>query len=158
MERCKETDPMTRRPAGLLVLALLAVGSGAVLALDDAPAVKITSLLQTTESWDGKQLVYPEGQAELTALLVEIAPGGRTGWHLHPVPSFAYVLQGTLEVSLTDGRVKRLQAGDALAEVFHTLHNGRALGDAPVRLVVFYAGAVGTTLTINQGAGAGEPR
>ena len=118
------------------------------LALDKSAAVKVTQLLKTTNSWDGKPIVYPDGKAEITGLLVEIAPGAETGWHLHPVPSFGMVLEGTLEVTLKGGRVKQLQAGDVLAEVVNTSHNGRNVGNIPVKLVVFYAGAVGQSLTI----------
>jgi quercetin dioxygenase-like cupin family protein len=131
-------------------LALLLFPPVAVFAIDETPAVKITQLLKTTSSWDGKQIVYPEGQAELTALLVEIAPGESTGWHQHPVPSFAFLLDGMLEITLTDGRVKRMQPGEALSEVTETMHLGRVLSKTPVKLVVFYAGSVGKALTINQ--------
>ncbi|MDD5329254.1 MAG: cupin domain-containing protein [Sulfuricella sp.] len=120
----------------------------AALALDNTPAVTVTPLLKTTASWNGKPIVYPVGQAEVTGLLVEIAPGGETGWHEHPVPSFAFMLEGVLEITLKNGEVKRLHAGDALAEVVDTLHNGRNVGDRPVRIVVFYAGAVGKPLTV----------
>ena len=82
--------------------------------------------------------------------MVEIAPGAETGWHLHPIPSFGMVLEGTLDVTLKDGRVKALQAGDALAEVVNTTHNGHNIGNVPVKLVVFYAGTVGQNLTIKE--------
>lgn len=121
------------------------------LALEPAPGVKVTQVLKTTTSWDDKPIVYPEGKAEVTGLLVEVEPGAETGWHLHQVPSFAMVLEGTLEVRLKDGQVKRLQAGEALAEVVNTLHNDRNVGDIPVKIVVFYVGAVGEILTIKEG-------
>lgn len=120
------------------------------LALDNTASVQVTPLLKATQSWDGKPIVYPEGQAEITGLLVEIAPGGETGWHEHPVPSFGMVLQGTLEIAQKNGQVKRLQAGDALAEVVNTLHNGRSIGKQPVKIIVFYAGATGKALTVNH--------
>lgn len=116
-------------------------------ALDNTAAVTVKPLLKTTTSWDGKPLVYPSGQAEITGLIVEIAPGGSTGWHLHPVPSFGVMLQGSLEVKLQDGSTKRLQTGDALAEVVNTLHNGTNVGSDTVRIAVFYAGARGIALT-----------
>ncbi|MDD2776834.1 MAG: cupin domain-containing protein [Gallionella sp.] len=106
--------------------------------------------MKTTQSWDGKPIVYPTGQAEITGLLIEVAPGKETGWHEHPVPSFAWIISGTLEITRQDGQVKRLQAGDALAEVIDTLHNGRNVGTDVVKLVVFYTGAVGTPLTIKH--------
>jgi quercetin dioxygenase-like cupin family protein len=119
-------------------------------ALDPAPGVRVTPLLKETTSWDGKPIVYPQGEAQVTSLFIEIAPGAETGLHYHPVPSFAYVLEGTLEVTADDGRVKRLHAGDALAEVVNRPHNGRNVGTVPVRLVVFYTGAVGSQLTVKQ--------
>ena len=121
-------------------------------ALDTSSAVKASVILKTDTSWDGKPIIYPEGKPELTGLIIEIAPGGETGWHLHPVSSFGLVLEGDLEVQLKSGALKRLKAGEALAEVINTLHNGRNLGSTPVKLVVFYAGVVGQKLTIKEHA------
>ncbi len=120
----------------------------AAFALDASAGVKVTPLMKTSSSWDGKQIVYPAGQGEVTGLIVEIAPGGETGWHEHPVPSFAYILDGELEVTRSDGEVKLLKPGDTLAEVVNTLHNGRTLGAKPVKILVFYAGSKGGRLTI----------
>lgn len=125
--------------------------------LDNASGVKVTPLIKTTHTWNGGKIIYPQGPAEITGLMVEIAPGSETGWHEHPVSSFGIVLQGVLEVSLQNGDVKRLQAGDALAEVIDTWHNGRSVGKEPVKIVVFYAGAVGSTLTIRHPDAEGSP-
>jgi quercetin dioxygenase-like cupin family protein len=64
------------------------------------------------------------------------------------VPSFGMLLEGTLEISLPDGKKKLMKAGEALAEVIATPHNGRNVGSTPVKLVVFYAGAVDQKLTV----------
>jgi quercetin dioxygenase-like cupin family protein len=111
-------------------------------AIEPSSTVKVTQLLKTTTTWNGAPIKYPEGQAEVTSLMIEIAPGGETNWHEHPVPSFGVLLEGTLEVSLADGRKKLLQPGEALAEVIATAHNGRNVGKTPLKLIVFYAGAV----------------
>jgi quercetin dioxygenase-like cupin family protein len=68
------------------------------------------------------------------------------------VPSFALVLEGTLEVELRDGRKKRVGPSEALVEVVDTLHNGRNVGAQPVKLIVFYAGATGMPLTFKPDA------
>jgi len=133
-----------------VVAALAIFAAQPAFALEQSAAVKVNKLMQTTSSWNGAALAYPSGQAEITALLIEIAPGGETGWHLHPVASFGYILEGELDVSLKDGSVKHLVAGQALAEVVNTLHNGRNAGKVPVKLVVFYAGATGSTLTVKE--------
>lgn len=128
----------------VLLLATLALPAAA---LDGIPNVKSTPVLKSTTSWDGQALAWPAGQAEASMLLVEIAPGQETGWHSHPVPSFAYVLAGELEVALEDGRKHRIGVGQALAEVVGRKHNGRNVGSGPVKLLVFYAGAQGVALT-----------
>jgi quercetin dioxygenase-like cupin family protein len=116
------------------------------LAMEQSSAVTVATVLKAESSWDGKPIEYPSGKAEVTGMVVEIAPGGETGWHLHAVPSFGMVLEGELEVQLKDGTTKRLKAGEAIAEVVNTLHNGRNVGSMPVKLVVFYVGAVGQKL------------
>jgi len=136
--------------AGFSASMVLALGMAAhmpVFALDASEGVKATVILNSDSSWNGAKLAYPEGQAEVTGMIIEVAPGAETGWHLHSVPSFAYLLEGNLEVTLKSGDTKSLTAGEALSEVVNTLHNGRNVGDVPVKLVVFYAGAAGSTLT-----------
>lgn len=129
-----------------MIVLMLCFAPGAY-ALEVTPAVKVTPLLRTTTSWDGAPIAYPHGPAEITGMIIELAVGGETGWHEHPVPSFALVLEGTLEVTLRDGRKNLLSAGQALVEVMDTAHNGRNVGDWPVKLVVFYAGEAGKGLT-----------
>lgn len=119
---------------GLLLLPV------AALALEPATGINSRTILKTRTSWDGTPLHYPAGQAEVTGMLVEIAPHAETDWHQHPVPSFGLILQGELDVVLKNGQIKQLKAGDAIAEVVNTLHNGRNNGDIPVKLVVFYTG------------------
>jgi quercetin dioxygenase-like cupin family protein len=128
-----------RFPLLICVTALLPFAAQAI---EPSQTVKVTQLLKTTQTWNGAPLKYPQGQAEVTSLMIEIAPGAETNWHEHPVPSFGVVLEGTLEVSLTDGKKKLLKAGEALAEVIATAHNGRNVGKTPLKLIVFYAGAV----------------
>lgn len=37
-------------------------------------------------------------------MTVDLDPGGETDWHSHQVPVHAYVLAGTLEVELEEGK------------------------------------------------------
>ncbi len=129
------------------IATLLCFSQTASFALDASQSITVTPLLKSTTSWNGVPLSYPKGDAEVTGMVVEIAVGAETGWHLHSVPSFGMMLEGSLEVSLKDGSTKILHKGDALAEVVNTLHNGKNIGDTPVKIVVFYAGAVGSKLT-----------
>jgi quercetin dioxygenase-like cupin family protein len=134
----------------LVLIAIVVVAQSAALALEPSRAVEVTPLLKSQTTWNGKPIEYPTGQAEVSSFVFEIAPGAETGWHLHPVSSFAYMLQGELEVRLKSGEHKRFKSGDAFAEVVNTLHNGRNIGTVPVRIVVFYTGEAGATLTIKE--------
>ena len=47
-----------------LLLFIALCSPFAASALDDKIALKVTQLLKTTTSWDGKQIVFPKGQGE----------------------------------------------------------------------------------------------
>ena len=112
-----------------------------------APALVAKTLLETSHSWNGATLHYPSGEAKVVSVFIEVAPGAETGWHVHSAPTLGYVLAGHLEVKLKNGRSKYVGPGDAFAEVVGTLHNGRNVGDEPLRLIVFHASAAGMPLT-----------
>jgi len=136
----------------LLTLSLTSLSACSLLPSASNPAsvtpVSAKTLLETASSWNGKPLVYRQGTAKVTALEIVVAPGAETGWHQHPVPSLAYMLEGELEVALRDGTRKRIRAGEAVAEVVDTDHNGRNPGSTPARLVVFYVGTAEKALTV----------
>ena len=133
----------------LLGIALTSISHLAV-SFDTTEQITVTPLLKTQESWDGKPITYPDGKAEVTVVQVEIAPGGETGWHLHPVPSFGMVLEGEMTVELKSGETLSLKAGDPAIETVNVLHNGRNTGTVPVKLLVFYAGNTEAPLTIRE--------
>lgn len=111
--------------------------------------VNVTTLKKTTTSTDGSKIIYPKiDNPEVTALLVEIPPGGQTGWHLHPVPVYAYMLSGSLNIEMENGENYSFKEGDAIIEVVNTPHNGKNTGQGPAKLVVFYTGEIGKPLTV----------
>lgn len=134
----------------LIIGTVLISTSRLALSIDATEQVKVTPLLKTQESWDGMQITYPKGKAEVTVMQVEIAPGAETGWHLHPVPSFGMLLEGELQIELKSGQTLRLKQGEAAAETVNVLHNGRNIGKVPAKLIVFYAGDTENSLTINN--------
>lgn len=138
--------------AAMLVAATATAWHSVAFALDQSADVKATTILKAQTSWDGTPIVYPQGKPEITGMMIEIAPGGETGWHRHPVNSFGVLLEGELEVTLENGAHKWLKAGEALAEVANTSHNGRSVGTVPAKVMVFYVGEVGQTLSIKEPA------
>lgn len=106
--------------------------------------VSSTLLKKTTVTANGEPIRYlATDKPEVSAVLVEIAPGRQTGWHKHSVPVYAYVLAGEISVELEQGAPLFYKTGDAFVEVVDVFHNGKNNGTEPVRLVVFYTGAQG---------------
>jgi quercetin dioxygenase-like cupin family protein len=117
--------------------------------------VEVQKLITSSTSSNGEPLRYLQtAQPEVTALVVHFPPGGSTGWHKHPVPVYAYMLEGELTVELKDGRTFVFRKGDAILEVINTLHNGYNYGSTPASLVVFYTGAVGVPNVIREESAA----
>lgn len=77
-----------------------------------------------------------------------IPPGAETGWHKHPYPCFAYILEGELEIEMENGKTVRIGAGQALAESVNVLHNGINRGSKPAKLVMFVKGEKGKPFTV----------
>ena len=109
-------------------------------AADYQESVEVRENLSSTTSWDGTPIQYPTGTAKVSGAIITLSPGAETGWHLHPVPCLALILEGELLVELKDGRTHKLKAGDTLAEVMNTPHNGKNTGKTPLKIAVFYAG------------------
>ena len=124
----------------LLCLVLLLSINPAVFAEGYHPSVQIDENLSTTKTWDGASIQYPSGTAKVTGAIITLSPGTETGWHMHPVPCLALILEGELLIELKDGRTKRVKAGETFAEVIGTAHNGKNTGKVPLKIAVFYAG------------------
>ena len=105
------------------------------------------TLLDTDAAWNGKAYVaYPAGRPELTVLRITIPAHGDLPWHSHPMPNAAYVVSGEITVEDKSGMKKHFSAGQVIPETVNTLHHGFT-GDAPVVLIVFYAGTKGMPLS-----------
>lgn len=127
------------RAVPLLLLATLLLP---VPAFGDATGLTAQTLLDTTTTGDGKPLKYPDGQARVSALLVELAPGGETGLHRHPMPVVGYIVSGEVTVAAQGLPERVFKAGDAFVETI-VWHNGRNLGSVPVKILAIYLGADG---------------
>ena len=117
----------------------------------DYKNVEVSKVLVSSVTSNGTPLRYLQtGQPEVTVLVVRVPPGGSTGWHQHPVPVYAYMLNGTLNVEIKGGQTSVFKKGDAILEVMNTLHNGYNSGSETATLVVFYTGAVGVPNVVKE--------
>lgn len=106
--------------------------------------VQAKVILQTETMSNGEPVRYTDtDHPKVTVMIVDIAPGARTGWHSHPVAVYAYVLSGQLTVEMEGGKTNEFKEGEAIIEVVNTRHNGINKGNVPVKLVVFYLGGKG---------------
>jgi len=109
---------------------------------EDAMTTRV--LLKTGITNIGQEIVYPsQGKPEITTMIIEIAPGGSTPLHQHPVPLVGYILQGQLEVRAEGGTVNRYQPGDAFVEALNHAHQGFNVGPDPVRILATVIGIAG---------------
>ena len=132
------------KKSAIITLICLALMTWPVFAADYDTGVKATVLIKSTTASNGQKLAYLKTDyAEVTAMIVEIAPGRETGWHLHTVPVYAYVISGKLSVEMDGGRRYEFSEGQVILEVMNTPHNGTNIGSVPVKLVVFYSGEEG---------------
>ncbi len=132
----------------LLDLSLLLAIPSAIYPESYDSSVQVQENLSSTTTWDGASIHYPPGTAKVAGAIVTLAPGAETGWHTHPVPCLALILEGELLVELKDGRTKKLKAGDTLAEVINTPHNGKNIGKTTLKIAVFYAGNTDLKTTV----------
>ena len=118
---------------------------------EEANAVHVDVLARTSSSWDGSRLPdYPKGAPEITILRIKIPPGVQLSPHKHPVISAGLLLEGELTVVTADNKTVHLKAGDSIVEVVNTWHYGKNEGTKTAEIIVIYAGAPGTPVTVDM--------
>jgi quercetin dioxygenase-like cupin family protein len=108
--------------------------------------VKVTPVMKTSTTISGQRIEYPHtDKPEMAAVIVEIQPGKESGRHMHPVPTYVHILQGTLTVEFEDGSRQIFEQGRGFLEVMNTWHNGKNLTDQPLKFLVLFASEEGKT-------------
>jgi quercetin dioxygenase-like cupin family protein len=111
----------------------------------------VTTLLQTLTNSVGQPIAYPrDGAPEVTALLVEMAPGEETGWHRHPVPLLGYIFAGELTVYQATGEKRVVRPGQVSLESVNVIHNGVNEGREPCKMIVFVVGLKDVPFTVEE--------
>ena len=85
----------------------------------------VKKLVETSTTVAGVPLKYPTGKPLVTANLSTIEPGGNSPRHKHPVPTFIYVIEGTLFVDVEGAGTREIKAGEGFMEVVDTWHRNR---------------------------------
>lgn len=135
-----------RRLMLLIALALVLTAGTAIVRAQ--VGIRSTTVLQTTSTAVGQPLQFPLFRNQLTGVVIEIAPGGQVGRHMHPVPNFVYVLEGMLTIEAEGHPSRSYASGDAFVESVNTWHNGLNRGSTPVKILVVFAGEEGKPVTV----------
>ena len=127
------------------LIALCIVVVGFVSANTNAQTANVTAkpLLQAPLSDDTTK--------QGAMILVDFPAGSTTGRHTHPGDEYAFVLQGTFELSVEGRETRRLSAGDAFHTPRDLVHQNRNVGDTPGRLVITFVADKGKPFTTPVG-------
>lgn len=132
---------MDRKVVFAFVMAV-AIGFMGSIALAQV-GFRATPVFQGTRTVIGQEIQFPLFRNQITALLIEIAPGGETGRHQHPAPTFVYVLEGTVTIDIEGHPQAVHTAGQGFLEANNVWHNGRNRGTTPLKLLVVFSGEEG---------------
>ena len=138
----KKAACLTQRFAvGSLLLTLLSTA-----ALAGEPTYyPVQELLVTGKTVVGEDIQYPTtGAPKITVAVVTVAPNSPAGFHRHPVPLVAYILEGELTVDYGEKGIKTFRQGDAVVEAMNLPHRGMNLSGGVVKLLAVYIGAEGS--------------
>ena len=129
----------------------LAFGTSGTNAADQKDYRAVEALLKTSQSVVGESLAYPLGApAEITSLIVTVAPGESTGVHKHGSPTFGYILSGTIVVDYANHGKREYKPGTSFMEAMDVWHNGVNESSVPCRILVVFIGATDTQNVIRE--------
>jgi len=92
-----------------------------------------------------QKLDFPAGYNTVTAI-AEIPAGGAAGRHTHPGAETGYVLEGELELLIDGQPPKKLKAGDSYQMPEGAVHDAKASGDKPMKVLGVYVIKAGEPL------------
>ena len=126
-----------RRFTGTALFLTLLAGNAFAEGPVPAPAIAVRPIASLDKTASGQPITFPQGPGRVIVAEYVIAPGALLPLHKHPYPRFAYVLQGTLEVTDKDtNQTFTYKPGDVVVEVIDQRHLGQNKGTDAVRLLV----------------------
>jgi quercetin dioxygenase-like cupin family protein len=147
------------RATGFVAVVATVIGLGLVgPAMAQAPAVPQAKGVKSTNlvtSLGGFREVVSIPLV-LTGQTIEIEPGGQTGRQRHNVPTFIYVLEGTLVTNSEGGRVGVAGAqyhasGQSYSDPAAVWHNHSNPGTTPVKYLLLFLSTPGGEITQKAG-------
>jgi quercetin dioxygenase-like cupin family protein len=133
--------------AGGFILALaLAAGwtalAPAALKADSAP-YPMSEVFLGNQTIIGQTIAYPSGTPMVHAVIVPLAPGGQSVWHIHQTPLFGFILEGELTVDYGSKGTRVYRAGEAVLEAIDWPHQASNRGSVLTRVLAVNIGLEG---------------
>lgn len=128
-----------------IVVAAAATGvvwllTGSVKVPTEQGEFKAEKVFQGPTTMAGQPIEFPRSRNQFTALMVELGPGVETGRHKFLVPSFVYIVQGTLTLSVEGHGSQTFRAGQGLAAALNVWHNAANPERAAAKFLVIHVG------------------
>jgi len=138
--------------AGIAVLGLVGPASAQAPAVPQPKGVKSNTLITSLGAF--REVVSVP--VVLSGQTIEIEPGGQTGRQRHNVPTFIYVLEGTLVTNSEGGRVgvsgaQYHAAGQSYSDPVGVWHNHSNPGTTPVKYLLLFLSTPGGEITQKAG-------
>lgn len=146
-------------PSGRLLAAPLAMTMAVTLLVgcgssdDEAQTVEIeASVIGPRTLLDAQRITvldqrvqYPtrKNPAEVSSEIRVLEPGQETGWRRNRVPTYVYILEGSVTMDYDNGVTRDFVAGDAYMEAQGVWHNGTNKSEEPVRILSVHLGRRG---------------
>jgi quercetin dioxygenase-like cupin family protein len=138
-------------PAALTMAVTLLVGCGS--GDEEAQTTEVeASVLGPRSLLDAQRITvldqrvqYPtrKNPAEVSSEIRVLEPGQETGWRRNRVPTYVYILEGSVTMDYDNGVTRDFVAGDAYMEAQGVWHNGTNRSEEPVRILSVHLGRRG---------------
>ncbi|MEI9901334.1 MAG: cupin domain-containing protein [Hyphomicrobium sp.] len=106
--------------------------------------IKVSSVDDSAVNWSASFATFGGNHAEQSSTIVyEIAPGGHLGWHTDATEETQYIIGGTGELRMEDGKFP-VGPGSVFVLPTNVRHDLVNTGAEPLRAVAFFAAGMFT--------------
>ena len=103
----------------------------------------VKRIISTSETVLGNKIVYPVGQAKITAFEFTVPVGAPVAPHTHSFPVLLIIQQGEVTFDYEDAKSRVYKPGDAFIEDVGVVHSSKNTGDVPIKALVVAIGVEG---------------
>ena len=100
----------------------------------------VKRIISTDETALGNKIIYPVGQAKVTAFEFTVPVGAPVPAHTHSFPILLMIKQGEVTLDYKDGKSRVYRPGDAFIEDVGVSHSAKNSGNVPIKALVVAIG------------------